>query len=418
MLAEIISIGDELLIGSTINTNAAWIGERLSHIGFEIQRVTTISDSRQAIEQSVQRAMQENNLVLITGGLGPTNDDITKNVLCSMFNSTLQFHEQAYAAIETFLKSRNGTMNEHNKSQAMLPHNALIIPNTCGTASGMWFSKNKCEVISMPGVPFEMTAMMTNYILPRLTQVFELPHIEHHHILLTGIAEAQCAELIAPWENQLPPSVHLAYLPSPGVLKLRLTCTACNAEETHALIAAQETALLPYVREYIFAYDNETLEENIGKLLTAQGASVATAESCTGGAVAQSITSIAGCSTYFKGSVVAYANEVKQNILRVPQQILETHGAVSQQCVETMAQNCRTLFNTTYAIATSGIAGPGGGSAEKPVGTVWIAVATPTHVISQKFAFGDNRQRIVQRSVIAALRMVQQEISKNGDVIN
>ena len=410
MNVEIISIGDELLIGSTINTNASWMGQQLSSIGFSIQRVSTISDQRQAIIASVTKAMKENSVVLITGGLGPTNDDITKHVLCELFETELVFNQDAYRNIEMFVRARNGEMNENNKGQAMLPQNALFIPNTCGTASGMWFHKNDCHVISMPGVPFEMTAMMHDFIIPKLIESFTLPAIVHRHILVTGISEAKLAEVIADWENNLPTQIKLAYLPSPGIVKLRLTCTVNNKELANTLITEEENKLHTIIGEYIFGYDSDTLETLVGKLLAKHNKSLATAESCTGGNISRTIVSVPGSSAYFKGSIVAYDNSIKTNILQIPEEILIKHGAVSKEVVELMATNCKKIFNTNYAIATSGIAGPSGGTVEKPVGTVWICVATPTNVLCNKFNFGEQRDRIITRSTIAALHMLQKNI--------
>lgn len=410
MNVEIISIGDELLIGTTVNTNASWMGEKLSLLGFKIQKVTTISDSKQAIENALKSAIAENSLVLITGGLGPTNDDITKHVLCDFFNTELVFNESAYNAIEKFLLTRNGEMNDNNKSQAFLPKDSMCVPNTCGTASGMWFTKNNCHIISMPGVPFEMKKMMEDFILPKLQEIFLLPVIIHRHILHTGIAEAKLAEIIAEWENNLPQQIKLAYLPSPGIVKLRLTCVADTIKQAKDLIEKSEKELITISGEYIYGYDNDLLEQLIGNDLQNKKYSLSTAESCSGGSIAKSIVSIPGSSAYYKGGIIAYDNSIKTQELIIPANTIETYGAVSKEVVELMAQSCKHKFKTDYAIATSGIAGPDGGTPDKPVGTVWIAVATPTHVISEKYNLGDNRERIISRTTIAALRLLQKNI--------
>ena len=407
MKVEIISIGDELLIGRTINTNAAWIGEQLSLLGFSIARVTTISDSRHAIINAVTNAYTEHDVIIITGGLGPTNDDITKHVLCELFSCTLTMHADAYANIERFILSRNGEMNENNRNQALFPDKADFIPNLCGTASGMWFTHNNAIIISLPGVPFEMKDMMTHTVIPKLAHTYTLPVIVHEHVSITGVHEAKLAEIIAPWEQNLPQEISLAYLPSPGIVKLRLTCVTKTQEKAHKLIQHAITELQPYVGLYIYGYGLRAIEEVVGELLRSKSLTIATAESCTGGAIAQSITSVSGSSDYFIGSIVAYSNSVKIQQLNISDDIIRTHGAVSQIVVETMAQNCKKIFNTDFAIATSGIAGPTGGSPEKPVGTVWIALAHTNGVHSYKYNFGENRERTVTKTVITALNTVR-----------
>jgi nicotinamide-nucleotide amidase len=410
MNVEIISIGDELLYGKTINTNASWIGEQLSMIGFEIEKVSTISDKAQAIKSTVQLAVQTHKLVLITGGLGPTNDDITKQVLCELFQTQLEFYEPAYAAIHSFLKSRNGEMNENNKSQAWLPKDAYLIRNDCGTAWGMWFEWNNSTIISMPGVPFEMKYMMQTYIIPKLKDSFVLPPIVHRHILCIGIAEAKLAHVIAEWESQLPNCVHLAYLPSPGIVKLRLTVIGEAIEHAKQIISEQESKILPIIQEFVYGYDDDTLEELIGSLLIKKSATLSTAESCTGGNIASTIVKIPGSSQYFKGGIIAYSNDLKIQQLHISHDLLSNYGAVSKEVVEAMAMNCRRIYNTDFAIATSGIAGPTGGTEEKPVGTVWIAVASATNICSQKFLFGEHRERTILRTTIAALNLLQKNI--------
>ena len=410
MNVELISIGDELLFGKTINTNAAWLGEKLTMIGLQIKKVTTISDSKTAIYKAVSQAMNENSIIIVTGGLGPTNDDITKLVLCDFFNTELELHTEAYKNIEKFVIARNGEMNENNKNQALFPKNAKFIPNPCGTASGMWFEKDDSILISLPGVPFEMVTIMEDTIIPLIQEKYTLPTITHRHILCTGISESKLAEIISSWENQLPHELKLAYLPSPGIVKLRLTCFENSIDIANKIIAKEEEKLTKIIKEYIFGYDDETFENIIGKLLLKKQASISTAESCTGGNIAKTIVLNSGSSAYFKGSIVAYDNNIKSKILHVPNSLIEKHGAVSKEVVESMAKNCRELFNTNYAIATSGIAGPTGGTQEKPVGTVWIAIATPNKIISQKYQFGEHRERTITRSTIAAFHLLQKNI--------
>lgn len=403
MNVEIISIGDELLIGRTINTNAAWLGERLSLLGFYIQRVTTISDTEPAIRDAVTKAYSENNVVIITGGLGPTNDDITKHVLCSLFNTRLLVHNEALNNIETFIRSRNGEMNQLNRDQALFPEHARFIPNYCGTASGMWFEHNDSIIISLPGVPFEMKDMMEHTVFPLLQENLTLPIIIHEHISTTGIAEAKLAEIIAPWEHSLPEQIKLAYLPSPGLVKLRITCVCDSKEEGETYISKACEELIPYAGEYIFGYGLESIEEIAGNILLQNNATISTAESCTGGYIAHRLTSVPGSSAYFAGSIVAYSNNIKTQELAVPEALITTHGAVSKEVVSCMAQACRKKFSTTYAIAVSGIAGPAGGSEEKPVGTVWIAIASEQETMVKQYNFGTDRERTITRTAITAL---------------
>ena len=407
MKVEIISIGDELLIGRTINTNAAWIGEQLSLIGFSIARVTTISDSRNAIIDAVTKAYTEHDVVIITGGLGPTNDDITKHVLCELFSCTLTMHKEAYRTVESFVRSLNGEMNENNKNQALFPDKAEFIPNTCGTASGMWFTHNNAIIISLPGVPFEMKDMMTQSVIPKLAKTYTLPVIVHEHINITGIHEAKLAEIIAPWEQNLPTEINLAYLPSPGIVRLRLTCIAKTQQDAKTHIQNAISELQPYIETHIYGYGLSKIEEIVGELLHKNSLTISTAESCTGGAIAKSITSISGSSHYFIGSIVAYNNTIKSELLHVSTTMLQTHGAVSKIVVEAMAQNCRKIHNTDFAIATSGIAGPTGGTADKPIGTVWIAISHKNGTHSQMYNFGNNRKRTITKTVITALNTIR-----------
>ncbi|MDA3882159.1 MAG: competence/damage-inducible protein A [Bacteroidales bacterium] len=413
MKVEIISIGDEILIGRTINTNAAWIGEQLSLLGFFINRVTTISDTEEAITQSIKQAYTENNVVIITGGLGPTNDDITKLILCKLFDSPLSTHSEALKNIKKFVSSRGGEMNQLNKDQALFPEKADFIPNYSGTASGMWFSHENCIIISLPGVPHEMKDMMSDTIIPKLRKEFTLPVIVHEHILLSGIAEAKLAEIIAPWEDSLSDKIKLAYLPSPGIIKLRLTCITDSHEQAEKLISQAISDLKPYVQDHIYGYGLKNMEEIVGDMLRENEATISTAESCTGGNIAHILTLISGSSQYFKGGIVSYDNSIKINELHVPESTITSHGAVSKEVVEIMAQECRKKFNTTYAISTSGIAGPTGGTEKKRVGTVWIGIADSTNTYSYTFNFGNNRERVITRTSITALNLIRKLLINN-----
>ncbi len=407
MNVSLISIGDELLIGKTINTNASWLGEHLSAIGFDISCVETISDSREAIMNSLTRLVDESKVVIVTGGLGPTNDDITKHILCEFFHTELVYNQQAYDGMARYVLARNQEINENNVTQAQFPKSARLIPSPCGTASGMWFQQGQSVVISLPGVPSEMKCMMTESVIPWLREMYELPAIVHRHINVAGIAESKLAEIIADWEAALPPQIHLAYLPSFGIVKLRMTCKATDTLTAHTLIKEQEEKLLPLIAQYVWGYDDETIEEVVGNLLVQYGETVSTAESCTGGNISAKLTRISGSSAYYWGSVISYDNSVKIRELQVSPTDIENYGVVSEAVVQTMASQVRRKIGTTYGVATSGIAGPTGGSEEKPVGTVWIAVASEKNVIAKRFQFGQEREENVAKAAFSALRMLQ-----------
>lgn len=412
MKAEIITVGDELLIGQTIDTNSCWIGRQLTSLGFTISQKTAIQDKREAIVSTLSESMKRAKLVLVTGGLGPTKDDITKHTLCEFFNTRLVFHHQAYANAERFVNERGGTMNEGNKSQGLLPEACTFIPNNNGTASGMWFERDGCVVVSMPGVPHEMEQMMADTVIGKIKSTFDLPTIIIRYVNTAGIAESRLAELIAPWEDSLPDNCKLAYLPSPGVVKLRLNAYGTNREELEKQADSLVEKLVPLIKEYIFSFDDADMASVVGSLLVNGGKTVSVAESCSGGYLAHILTLNPGSSAYFKGSVTAYSNSVKTNVLGVPAHVLEQHGAVSQQVVELMAQNVRTVMETDYGVATSGIAGPGGGTVDKPVGTVWIAVCGPLGTCSQHFSLGNDRPRVIQRTAINALDITRKVLSQ------
>lgn len=412
MLAEIITIGDELLIGQVIDTNSAWIAEQLNLIGIKVHQITSISDDQNHILTTLREASMRAQVVLITGGLGPTKDDITKQTLCKYFDTSLVFSEAAYANVEKLFSARGIAVSELNRLQAMVPGNCEVLDNPNGTAPGMWFEQNGCTYVSMPGVPFEMKAIMEQEILPRLLNRLNKVII-HRTILTEGVGESHLASLIEPWEDSLPPFIKLAYLPQPGMVRLRLTAYGTDRNELQQAIEKAEKELFPYAGRYIFGFDNDTLESVVGQLLRNNRATLSTAESCTGGNIAQLITSIAGSSDYFKGSIVAYSNVIKEQFLGVPDQVLTVYGAVSEQTVTAMAEGIRNRFATDYAIAVSGIAGPGGGSAEKPVGTTWIALATPTGTIARKFLFGEHRGRNIRKASIAALNMLRTALVKS-----
>ncbi len=408
--ATILSIGDELLIGQTVNTNAGWIGGQLSLIGIRPKRVLTIGDDRQEIMEALQAA--DTNVVLITGGLGPTKDDITKQVLCDFFGTTLVRHPHIEARIAAFFESLGREPLEVNLAQADLPEACTVVPNDRGTASGMWFQRDGRVFVSMPGVPYEMKAMMTAHVLPELRHTFAPPTIVHRTILTTGLGESHLAQRIAAWEDSLAADgIKLAYLPSPGLVKLRLSTYANNdpvgARDRVSLKADQLYRLIP---ELIFGEGEDRLEKAVGRLLKERGQSLSLAESCTGGYVSHLITSVPGSSAYYTGGVVSYANAVKMEELGIPSDMLELNGAVSQPVVERMALGVREALRTEWSIALSGVAGPDGGTEEKPVGTVWIAVAGPGGVRSLKGFFPGTRDLVIQRSALAALNLLRREL--------
>lgn len=408
--AELISIGDELLIGQTVNTNAGWMGEQLSLIGIRPVRVRVIGDDRQAIIDALSTATAE--AVLITGGLGPTKDDITKQVLCEFFGTRLIRHPHIEAAIAAFFQSIGREPLEVNLAQADLPEACTVVPNDRGTASGMWFNKDGRVFVSMPGVPYEMKSMMEKHVLPELRSTFNPPTIVHRTVLTTGLGESHLAQRIAAWEDSLAEDeIKLAYLPSPGLVKLRLSTYANNdpvgARDRVARKADQLYRLIP---ELIFGEGEERLEQVVGRMLKERNQTLSLAESCTGGYVSHLITGVPGSSAYFIGGVVSYANAVKMEELGIPSDMLELNGAVSQPVVERMASGVRDALKTDWSIALSGVAGPDGGTEEKPVGTVWIAVAGPDGVQATKVYFPGTRDLVIRRSALAALNMLRKSL--------
>ncbi len=402
----IISIGDELLIGQTINTNSSWMGAELNKIGVDVIEVLTISDKRQAIEQALSYAESKADLVLITGGLGPTKDDITKKVFAEYFNAPLVENKRALENVEWFFKSYNREMLPVNKLQALVPAGCQMLLNKAGTAPGMWMENEEAIFVSMPGVPSEMKYLMLNEVLPRIQKSFDLPSIVHHTIMTQGLGESYIAEEISDIEDNLPECIKLAYLPSPGLVKLRLTGKGSDRVVLEQEIANIFDQIIARIPDAVFSNKEAKLEEVLGEKLAEKGLTISTAESCTSGALAARITSIPGSSKYFMGSVVAYSNEVKKNQLGVSEEILNTVGAVSEQTVKQMALGAKQLFGTDYAISTSGIAGPDGGTEEKPVGTVWIGIATLDVVIAEQFQMGKGRERVVEKTILSALSRV------------
>ena len=414
MLAEIITIGDEILIGQIVDTNSAWLGEELNKIGVKIFQITSISDSRQHIINAVNESMQRAEVVLITGGLGPTKDDITKLTLAEMFGMKLVRDDATYRHVENMMKLRGNAFNELNQSQAMVPDGCTVIPNANGTAPGMWFEINGHIIISMPGVPFEMKAMMNNEIIPRIKNHFRLNSIVHKTAITFGLAESMLAETIADWENALPNYLHLAYLPSPKGVRLRLSAYETDKQTAVNEINSQFGKLEKIIPQYIVGYNDTSIEGALGEMLRQRGETVSTAESCTGGNIAHKFTLIPGSSDYFVGGVVSYSNDVKANVLGVNRQDLKKFGAVSETVAKQMADGVRRITGSTYAISTTGIAGPTGGTPEKPTGTVWIAISTPQGTFAQHLVFGRLREQNIQRFTSAALNMLRVHIVNNN----
>lgn len=411
MNAGIIIIGDEILIGQVVDINSSWISREMNKIGFRTETVITVGDDGKSISDAIDTCLDVADVVFMTGGLGPTKDDITKKVICEKFGTELVLNEQVLANVAEMLGRRGIALTENNRGQALVPATATVINNAVGTAPGIMMERNGKLLFSMPGVPFEMRYLMEHEIIPLIKKHYNLKPVFHKTLLLTGIAESILAEKISDWEDSLAENVKLAYLPAYSSIRLRLSVYEPD-DNTEAYISAKVKELEQIVSENIIAYEDIKLEELVGKLLKGRHCTVATAESCTGGKVASLITSVSGSSEYYKGSVVSYCNEVKANVLGVSRADLEKYGAVSSTVAEQMAVGVRRLLKTDYAVATTGIAGPTGGSDEKPVGTVWIAVATPTKVVSRKYVFGKDRSINIERFAASALSMLIVEMEK------
>ncbi len=410
MKASIITIGDELLIGQTIDTNSAWMGAELSKSGFDVYRITSVHDKREDILYALNEALGKTDVALVTGGLGPTSDDITKQTICEFFNTHLVSDDEVLRMIQNMMSRRNFPMNENNKRQAEVPASCRVLKNAVGTAPGMWFEKDGTIYIFMPGVPFEMKHLMTEFVLPELNKLFTSQIIIHRNIMTYGVSEAQLAESLTGFEAGLPDNIKIAYLPAWGIIKLRITGTGTEKELILNKVNDQVSKLYKTIPDLIYGENEESLEMVIGKLLKSNDKTVCTAESCTGGQIAHMITSIPGSSSYFKGSVVAYANSVKADLLGVSQDSINSYGAVSEQVVKEMASGARILLQTDYAVATSGIAGPDGETQEKHIGTVWIAIATEKGTVTEKRVFGNDRIANISRFSIAALNLLRLQI--------
>ncbi len=413
MEADIITIGDEILIGQIVDTNSAWMAQQLNDEGINIRQIISISDRVEHIINTLRESSGKVPLVFVTGGLGPTKDDRTKRALCTFFETTLIEDPKVLDHIIQLLTPRGVLINKLNQEQALVPATATILANKLGTAPGLWFTDKGTIFVFMPGVPFEMKYIMEYEVLPRIKKLYNTATILHRTVLTQGAAESMLAERIANWEEGLPDCVSLAYLPSPHHVRLRLTARGENKKYLLKLLDQEIKQLAEVIPDYIFGYEDDTMAGNIGKLLEDRGMTLSVAESCTGGNIAHQITLNPGSSAYFKGGIIAYSNELKTSLLEVDAQLISDYGAVSREVVEAMAMGARKVMGTEYAIATSGIAGPAGGTEDKPVGTVWIAVAGPETVISRVSNFANHRERNIIRSSQNALNMLRLELLKN-----
>ena len=414
MNATIITIGDELLIGQIINTNSGWLAAELTALGFSVENHVSISDKADSIKKTLDYYLPDNDLLILTGGLGPTNDDITKKVLADFFNSDLIYSDEVFADVESFIRSQGATINRLHRDQAMVPEKAGILRNRCGTAAGMLFERDGKAVISLPGVPREMKAIFNDYVKTALNDFFSLPQIVYRTVMLTGISESLLAGRLEKWESDLQEDIKVAYLPSPGLIRLRLGIKGDDKQVLSSRLEKEIEKLHRIVPDHIYGYDGETLESVTGRMIAERGGFLAAAESCTGGTIAGRVTAIPGCSAWFKGGVVAYSNEIKASVLGVKLKTLREYGAVSGETIEEMVRGAMKIFGTEYAVATSGIAGPDGGTAEKPVGTVWIAAAGPDFLIKKKFIFGQDRGINIMRSSHAAFNMLREALLEHS----
>ncbi len=410
MKASIITIGDEILIGQIVDTNSVFIAKELSDIGFVIEEKISIADSASAITSTVEKGLLGVDLIVVTGGLGPTKDDMTKRTMAEIFDSPMVNDEVVARHVESLMKLRGVAYNELNQEQSMVPECCTVLFNAHGTAPGMWFERDGRVVVCLPGVPFEMKELMIDEVLPRLKKRFQLRRNIHRTLITSGLAESMLAERIAEWESSLPCHIKLAYLPSPGRVRLRLSAYEIEGDEVELAITNYFTKLEEMIPELIVGYESASYEQIVHQKLIERGQTLAVAESCTGGGVASKFTAMAGASTYFLAGVVSYSNESKERILGVDHQTLVDHGAVSEQVAMQMAVGVRSLTGADFAVATTGIAGPTGGSEEKPVGTVWFGVATPDGCYAEVFNCGTERSQIIARAVATAISMLYKAI--------
>jgi nicotinamide-nucleotide amidase len=416
MQAEIITIGDEILIGQIVDTNSAFISRQLNKIGVSVYQITSVQDDKQHILQALQEAEGNADIIIVTGGLGPTKDDITKKTIAEYFNDTLIQDQAVLTNIENIWKKYvKQTLAQVNIDQALMPSKASVLMNYYGSAPGMWIEKGNKTFISLPGVPFEMEALIQNEVLPKLTAKYKFPFILHKTLLTYGIGESKLAAKIEAWEDNLPEYIKLAYLPNLGKVRLRLSAKGQDKNKIEQEIKRQIELLLPQIKDEFVGFEDQdiSLQAIIGEKLTQLNKTLATAESCTGGKIAEQLTAISGASAYYKGSIVSYATQAKVSVLKVPQRIIDKYSVVSAEVAESMAKNVLEIFQTDYAIATTGNAGPTKGDSDTDVGTVYIAIASKDKVFSEKFSFGNHRMKVVNKAVNKAFEMLQKEIFKN-----
>ncbi len=414
MFAEIITIGDEILIGQVIDTNSAFIAKELNKIGVLVYQITSVQDDRQHILNALSEAKSRAQIVIVTGGLGPTKDDITKEVFCEFFEDKLVRDKSVLQHIEHYFEGVIAApISEINRQQAMVPAKATVLHNANGTAPGMWMQSDGVAFVSLPGVPFEMKALIVGQVIPKIVKEFKRPYIIHKTLVTYGMGESALAEKIEDWEDNLPSFIKLAYLPNLGKVRLRLSAKGEDRQMLVDAMEAQIAKLQLLIGDILYGTeDEETVEEQVAKSFTAKRMTLATAESCTGGKIAEQITALPGASAYYKGTVVSYATETKINVLNVPKTLIDKHSVVSAEVAKAMALNVKTMMNADFAVATTGNAGPTKGDSDAEVGTVYIAIATPEEVIVEKFVFGKQRFRIVQKAVNKAFELILKEISK------
>ena len=411
MRASIITIGDEILIGQIVDTNAAFISRRLNAAGITVGERVSVGDNREQIVRTLEREMAVSEMVILTGGLGPTKDDITKTTLADFFGSGAMVRDPQVADhVRTMLESRGIDYNELNQSQSMVPECCTVLFNHHGTAPGMWFERDGRVAVSLPGVPFEMEHLMDEEVMPRLKERFALRQIVHRTMITSGLPESMLAERIAAWEDALPDYLHLAYLPSPSVVRLRLSAYEVDGESVAHEIDERFAQLRELIPDYVLGFETATMQAAVHDLLTARGETLAVAESCTGGSIAARFTAMAGASAYFLLGAVTYSNESKIRTLGVPAELIERHGAVSEQVARAMAEGVRRIAGADYGVATTGIAGPTGGTAEKPVGTVWMAVASAEGTVAVMKASGSDRGQIIERASGYAVSLLRDAI--------
>jgi len=408
MNAELITIGDEILIGQIVDSNSAWMAQVLNDVGINVSQISSISDSSDHIIEALELSSKRSDIILITGGLGPTKDDITKATLCSYFNTELKMNNEMLEHVKCLFDSLGSELLEVNRKQAEVPANCDALINQKGTAPGLWFENKSKIYVALPGVPYEMKALMKEQVIPRLQKQFKLPHIVHKTILTQGVGESFLAEMISNWEASLDKeAIKLAYLPSAGTVRLRLSTSGHEKDELVKRVERKAKELSELIHPHIYGEQTDTLQGVVGKLLAKYKKTLSTAESCTGGYIAHLLTTVAGSSAYYIGSVIAYSNTIKERELQIDPGIIESAGTVSEEVVEAMAQSIRLRYGTDYAIACSGIAGPGGGTEEKPVGSVWICISSDKCVKTKLFKFGTHRGRTIRMTALTALNMLR-----------